>query len=65
MPKTSLRIPDDALAEIDRRAAELGISRTAFMLRTALGRVTADEQRLVEIEERLARVEANQFGAVD
>lgn len=57
MPTISIRIANDELARIDERADELGINRTTFMLRTVLGRATADEQRFERIEERLARAE--------
>lgn len=61
MRTISIRIPDADLATIDDRANSLGVSRTAFLLRAALDRSTADEQRFAEFEDRLARVEAALF----
>lgn len=61
MATVSLRISDDDLAVIDLRAGKLGVTRTAYMLRTMLGRATAEERRLDEFEDRLARVEAALF----
>jgi hypothetical protein len=57
MPTISLRVHDDDLEDIDRRAGDLGMSRTAFLLRAALGAVTADEKRFAALEERLDWVE--------
>jgi hypothetical protein len=61
VPTISIRVPDDDLAEIDRRAGELGTTRTGLMLRAVLGGITADEERLGRIEDRLDRVEASLF----
>jgi uncharacterized protein (DUF1778 family) len=57
MSTISIRVNDDDLAEIDRRADSAGMARSAFMLKTALDRATADERRLEEIEDRLAHAE--------
>jgi hypothetical protein len=61
MPTISLRVRDAELAEIDHRAGELGVTRTAFMVRCALDVATADEQRLDDVEFRLARLEELAF----
>jgi uncharacterized protein (DUF1778 family) len=57
MTTISLRVRDDELAEIDRRAAEAGLTRTALMLRAVLDAATADEKRFYEIEDRIERLE--------
>jgi hypothetical protein len=62
MPTISLRVGDNELAEIDRRAGELGVTRTAFLVRCALNIATADEQRLDDVERRLARLAELAFG---
>lgn len=51
MATISIRVPDDDLETIDRRAGELGITRTALMLRAVLDRATADEERFRELED--------------
>jgi hypothetical protein len=56
VPTISLRVPDSDLARIDRRAAELGVTRTALILRAVLGKATGDEQRFCEIEDDIARL---------
>jgi uncharacterized protein (DUF1778 family) len=56
MPTISLRVRVDDLERIDRRAGELGITRTALMLRAALGNATADEERFDELEDQVARL---------
>jgi hypothetical protein len=56
MPTISLRVPDTDLKRIDRRAGELGITRTALMLRAVLGKATADEERFDELEDEVARL---------
>lgn len=61
VPTISIRTSDDDLAKIDRRAEQLGVTRTAFMLRAVLGRATADERWRHEIEERLTRAEEALF----
>jgi hypothetical protein len=61
MASISLRVPDDDLAEIDRRAAARGLNRTEYMRRCALSddlAETADEARFHAIEERLELLEA-------
>jgi predicted DNA binding CopG/RHH family protein len=57
----SIRVPDDDLAEIDRRRAALGMNRTAFLLRTVLGAATQDERRLKDHEQRLKDLEEQVF----
>jgi uncharacterized protein (DUF1778 family) len=60
----TLRVPDDDLAEIDRRAKARGLNRTAFMLGLALAEDlarTADEARFEDIEERLSALEERLF----
>jgi hypothetical protein len=61
MRTISMRVPDDDLAEIDRRALAHGYpNRTAFLLGLALSddlAKTADMARFEEIEARLERVE--------
>jgi uncharacterized protein (DUF1778 family) len=57
MATISLRVADADLAEIDRRAGCARMTRTAFMLRSALGVATADEERFDGIERRLSRIE--------
>jgi uncharacterized protein (DUF1778 family) len=57
VPTISLRIDDQSLAELDARADRAGLSRTAFVLRAALDRATADERLFESIEERLVRAE--------
>jgi uncharacterized protein (DUF1778 family) len=57
----SLRVRDSELAEIDRRAGKLGVTRTAFVLRCALDLASADEQRLDDVERRVARLEELAF----
>jgi hypothetical protein len=54
-------VRDSELAEIDRRVGELGVTRTAFMVRCALDAGTADEHRLDDLERRLARLEELAF----
>jgi hypothetical protein len=63
MPTISLRVRDAELAEIDRRACELGVTRTAFMVRSALNVASADEERLDDMERQLARLEELVFPA--
>lgn len=52
----SLRVPDSDLERIDRRAVELGVSRTALMLRAVLDKATADEKRFRELEDDIERL---------
>jgi hypothetical protein len=66
MATISLRVHDDELARIDRRAGEAGISRTALMLRAVLGAATADDRRFEDIEDRIDRLERMAgLGALD
>lgn len=61
----SIRAAEADVEEIDRRASARGMSRTAFLLETALAdhlAKTADEERNDRIEERLHRLEAATFG---
>jgi hypothetical protein len=57
MAKVSIRVPDPDLIEIDRRAHRSGMTRSAFILKTALDRATGDERQFEEINERLRRLE--------
>lgn len=62
----SLRVPEDDLTELDRRASSRGMSRSGFLLGAALSdqlAQTKDEERFERIEARLARVEAVTFGS--
>jgi hypothetical protein len=52
----SLRMQPSQLAEIDRRAAKAGLSRTEYMVRAALGGDPVDK-RLAAMERRLRAVE--------
>lgn len=58
---TALRIPPDDLAEIDRRAQERGISRTALLINSALERLPhhtySTDERVNELEQRIQRLE--------
>ena len=64
----TIRIPEEDLAEIDRRAAARHMNRSEYMIACALGRDYAwtleDEaqERMASIEERLDRVEEATFG---
>lgn len=52
----SIRVPDEDLAEIDRRASARRLSRTAFMLAAALSSTlpqTVEQEQLDNLEERL------------
>jgi Arc/MetJ-type ribon-helix-helix transcriptional regulator len=66
MTTISIRVPDDDLAEIDRRVATHGFpNRTAFLLGLALSDDLAKapgEAQFERIDERLARLEAVTFG---
>ena len=60
-----IRVPEGDLAEIDRRAQAAGLTRTAFLIRSALQTHPASlqagstlEQRLAAVELRLAALEA-------
>ena len=56
----ALRVPEQDLREIDRRAAAHGRSRTAFLIEAALSEHLAApewELRLEEFETRLGRLE--------
>ena len=55
-PITGMRIPPKQLAEIDRRAKRHKLSRTDYMVRTALGEplnAPTLEQRVAELEQRV------------
>lgn len=59
----TLRIPDDDLKEIDRRAQTRRITRTEYLISCALGRdvetiEVSDRQRMDEIERFLARLDS-------
>jgi metal-responsive CopG/Arc/MetJ family transcriptional regulator len=65
--RVSLRIPPDLLAEIDRLWREHGFpNRTEFMIRAAVEYAGAHrsetDERLDELEERVQRLEASEFG---
>ena len=63
----TIRIPEADLAEIDRRAASRHMNRSEYMIACALGRDYAStledeaQERLANIEDRLARVEEATF----
>jgi hypothetical protein len=55
-----LRIPATQLDEIDRRAKRLRLTRTEYMIRSALGEVLDPrslEERVAELERRVKRLE--------
>jgi uncharacterized protein (DUF1778 family) len=60
----TIRVSEDDLAEIDRRAAARGLNRTAFFLRAVLSdelAQTAEERQLERLERRVGRLEAFLF----
>lgn len=64
-PNISMRVPEDQLAAIDAKAADARMSRTQYMIRTALGEPISTlriEDRLQSIDERIARLEEFTFG---
>ena len=61
----ALRIPADALVEIDRLAEEHGLTRTAYMVRASTGELTDPldlDAALEEIERRISRLEQFAYG---
>lgn len=64
--QTGLRIPPDDLQEIDRRARERGITRTALLIDGALERLpeqqTALNERLDQLERDVERLQTALFG---
>jgi hypothetical protein len=46
----SMRVSDAELEEIDRRARERGMTRSALMIGSTLDLITADEARFRELE---------------
>jgi uncharacterized protein (DUF1778 family) len=62
---TAIKILPAELAEIDKRAKRLGLTRTDFMVRKALDKAVGDEghtERIAELEERITRLERVTFG---
>lgn len=56
----AMRIPEQDLAEIDRQANELRLSRTEFMVRASTGGIKTSntlKDRLDAVEQRLQRLE--------
>jgi uncharacterized protein (DUF1778 family) len=61
----TIRVSEDDLAEIDRRAAARGLNRTAFFLSAVLSdqlAQTAEEERVERLEARVHRLEVLSFG---
>ena len=64
----SLRVPGDQLAEIDQRAEAAELTRTEFMIRSALGEslnTRSANERFAQMESRLERLERNLAPASD
>jgi hypothetical protein len=63
---TGLRLSVDELAEIDRRAAKNGMTRTAYMIAASLGKLDETRSSIQEqfeaIEKRLDRLEGPASG---
>jgi len=55
---TALRILPDDLAEIDRRADKLRLTRTDYMIRAALGNLPADQNLAADLEDIRGRLDA-------
>lgn len=56
-----LRVPKAQLAEIDRRAKRLRLTRTEYMIRASLGEVLDPrslDERVAELEQRVAAIES-------
>ena len=55
----AMRIPEDVLAQIDKRARRVGLSRTEFMIRCSLGEADklSPDVRLDDLEARFDRLE--------
>ena len=56
----SLRIPSERLALIDKKAKRLGLTRTDYMVRSALGEITDPhslETQVEDLNERILRLE--------
>ena len=63
---TAIKVLPEELAEIDKRAKRLGLTRTDFMIRKALDQPVGDEnhtERIDDLARRLARIEEVTFGA--
>jgi uncharacterized protein (DUF1778 family) len=63
----TIRLPAERLEEIDRRAGARGMTRTAFILETALDdhyEQTAEEKAFGDFDRRLTRLEHATFGEV-
>ncbi len=61
----TLRVSEDDLAEIDRRAAARGLNRTAFIRSAVLSdqlAQTPEERQLERLERRVSRLETSYFG---
>ena len=60
MNAISMRLPDDALRELDRRAAQLKLSRTEYIRAAlrAMNRAVDEERRTARIRSASARVRA-------
>jgi hypothetical protein len=52
----SMRVPNAQLEEIDRRARERGVTRSALMIGATLDLITADEERFRELEDEIGRL---------
>lgn len=63
---TGLRISVDELAEIDKRAANNGMTRTAYMIAASLGKLdetpSSIQEQFEAIEKRLDRLERSASG---
>lgn len=58
---TGMRIPPRQLAEIDRRAKRHKLTRTEYMIRSALGEPLDQrtvDQRIAELEQRVAALDS-------
>jgi uncharacterized protein (DUF1778 family) len=63
---TTLRVTEDELAEIDRRASDYRMARTEYMIRAAthdLPSTVSVDERIARIDERIERLEASLFAA--
>ena len=60
----SLRVRDSDLAQIDQHARKVGLTRTDYMIRAALGEpftLGGVEERLDSLEQRFSRLEELRF----
>lgn len=62
MPKVNMIIPDDFLKEIDRRAADLNVNRTAFVLMSLSQKFQQDDlmHRVPEMLSQMEKMEKKQ-----